>query len=155
MRPSARRCSTTCATTVDNAVFLTTDVHANLVNDARYKTLGRAGGVQTPGSRRDDRADRDRELLAARSTRTIGNPSGGALIHDFFLKPQPPNGVGMQCAATDQFSYAEVTVTKSRAEVDLLDTGRQPGARTPADRDVPGDPCSQIVIRRRLTPPGL
>ena len=33
---------------VENVVFLTTDVHANLVNDARFNTLGGAG-VQDSG----------------------------------------------------------------------------------------------------------
>jgi len=39
------------------------------------------------------------------------NESADALVQAAFFKPPPPGGVGMQCAATDQFSYAEVKVT--------------------------------------------
>jgi len=129
---------------VDNAVFMTTDVHANLVNDARLQTLEEGGPIDT------GILDVTTGPIATASytleiNDTLDSPGGGALVHDFFLKPQPPNGVGMQCAATDVFSYAQATVTKSELTIDLLDTDNNPVQDT-GSRDEPGDPCSQIVI---------
>ena len=131
----------------DNVVFLTTDVHANLVNDARYDTLG-PGGVQNSGLTEATTGPVATASYSEEIEAQIGNPNGGALIHDAFLKPQPPNGVGMQCAATDQFSYAEVTVTGSRLEAELLDQDGNPVQDT-GDRDVPGPPCSAVVIDKQ------
>ena len=48
-RPSAPALLQYLQAKVDNVVFLTTDVHANLVNDARFNTLG-GPGFRTPGS---------------------------------------------------------------------------------------------------------
>ena len=76
----------------------------------------------------------------------LGNPAAGSLIQGAFLKPQPPNGVGMQCAATDQFSYAQVEVSKAQLTIDLLDMDNQPVLDT-GDSSAPGaTPCSQVVI---------
>ena len=65
-----------------------------------------------------------------------------------FLKPQPPNGVGMQCAAMNQFSYAEVAVSKKQITIDLLDDDDAPvvdtGNITTATPATPT--CGQIVI---------
>ena len=110
---------------VEGAVFLTTDVHANLVNDARFNTLG-SGGVQNSGildvtSGPVATANYSQEINGA-----TDNESAGPLIQAAFLKPQPPAGVGMQCAATDQFSYAEVAVSRAALKIDLLDRRDQP-----------------------------
>lgn len=35
----------------------------------------------------------------------------GLLITGLFFTPAPPRGIGMQCAAPDVYSYAEVEVT--------------------------------------------
>jgi len=134
---------------VKNAVFLTTDVHANLVNDARLKTLEPGGPVNsgitevTTGP-----------TATANFAREIDNTTGGSyagLIQSLFLKPAPPAGVGMACAGLDQFSYAEVSVSKSQLKVTLkalngggkvLDTGdiaANPGAA----------PCGPYVIPKK------
>ena len=99
---------------VNNAVFLTTDVHANLVNDARFNTLG-GSGVKDSGILDVTTGPVATENYAGEISGAVGNPAAGALIHE----PVPasrsrPAGVGMQCAATDQFSYAEVEVTKQQ-----------------------------------------
>ena len=138
-RPSARRCCTSSQDNVKNVVFLTTDVHANLVNDARFNTLGDRRRAELRHPRRHHRPDRDRDLLGRDQRHSSAIRQRRALIQTAFLKPQPPNGVGMQCAATDQFSYAEVEVTKSRLTIDLLDADDQPvldtgDASTPARR---------------------
>ena len=115
-------------------------MHANLVNDARFKTLEPGGAENSgildvttgPGG--------DRELRARDQRHRSATPSPARWSTSLFLKPQPPDGVGMQCAATDQFSYAQVEVTRNELTVDLLDRTtnpvqrhRQPrGARRPA-----------------------
>jgi alkaline phosphatase D len=133
---------------VDNVVFLTADVHASLVNDARFNTLG-PGGVQNSGildvtSGPIATADYSLEISDA-----LGVPAAGALAQSLFLKPQPPGGVGMQCASMDQFSYAQVEVTKSRLTIDLLDIDDEPVLDT-GDTSVPGaPPCGRIVIPKQ------
>ena len=53
----------------------------------------------------------------------------------------------MQCAATDQFSYAEVAVSKSKLKIDLLDDKDQPVLDTgDVEANPDATPCSQIVI---------
>ena len=44
---SASGCSATSRSNVKNVVFLTTDVHATLVNDARFQTLEQGGPVNS------------------------------------------------------------------------------------------------------------
>jgi alkaline phosphatase D len=132
---------------VRNAVFLTTDVHANMVNDARYNTLG-PGGVQDSGILDVTTGPVATNPYAGEINDTIGNPSGGSLIHDVFLKPQPPAGVGMQCAAIDQFSYAEVRVSAKQLKIELLDQGGNPVSDT-GDRTMPGPSCASITIPKR------
>jgi alkaline phosphatase D len=135
---------------VQNVVFLTTDVHANLVNDARFQTL-ESGGVQDSGILDVTSGPVATESFAGEINNTLGTPSGGALIHDVFFKPQPPNGVGMSCAAMNQFSYAEVAVSKSQITIDLLDSNSAPvldtGNASSATAATPT--CGQIVIPKQ------
>jgi alkaline phosphatase D len=133
---------------VKNVVFLTADVHASLVNDARFNTLG-DGGVQNSGILDVTTGPIATANYGLEISDTAGNPSAGALIQTAFLKPQPPNGVGMQCASIDQFSYAEVEVTKSRLSIDLLDADDQPVLDT-GDASTPGaPPCARVVITKQ------
>ena len=56
----------------------------------------------------------------------------------------------MQCAAIDQFSYAQVEVTKSRLTIDLLDIDDQPVLDT-GDTSAPRRrrPARRIVIPKQ------
>ncbi len=132
---------------VDNAIFMTTDVHANLVNDARFNTLG-DGGVQDSGILDVTNGPIATENYSGEINGTTGNPAAGGLIQSLFLKPQPPAGMGMQCAATDQFSYAEATVTKKKLKIDLLDSHDKPVLDT---GDVAANPdasaCDSVVLK--------
>ena len=132
---------------VKNVVFLTTDVHANMVNDARFCTL-ESNCPQDSGILDISTGPVATESYAGEINATIGNQSGGSLIHDVFLKPPPPNGVGMSCAAINQFSYAEVEVSKSQMTVDLLDADDQPVIDTGnSSTATPATPrCAQVVI---------
>jgi alkaline phosphatase D len=129
---------------VDNSVFLATDVHANLVNDARFNTLG-GSGVKDSGIIEATNGPIATEDFAGEISGAVGNPAAGALVTSLFFQPQPPNGVGMQCAATDQFSYAEVEVRKGKLTIDLLDDQDNPVKNT-GDASKPAPPCSQVVI---------
>ena len=133
---------------VDNVVFLTADVHASLVNDARFNTLG-PGGVQNSGILDVTSGPIATANYSLEISDALGVPAAGALAQSLFLKPQPPGGVGMQCASMDQFSYAQVEVTKSRLTIDLLDIDDEPVLDT-GDTSVPGaPPCGRIVIPKQ------
>jgi alkaline phosphatase D len=131
---------------VANVVFLTTDVHSNLVNDARFKTL-EAGGPENSGILDITTGPVATAPFAQEVNDQVDNEFAGALVHDLFFKPQPPNGVGMQCAGLDQFSYAQVEVRRSRLTIELLDINGGPVLDT-GDRDQPGPPCGPFVIER-------
>ncbi len=131
---------------VKNAVFMTTDVHANLVNDARFNTLGGAG-VEDSGILDVTTGPVATENYNGEINSATGNPASGPLIQSVFLKSAPPVGVGMQCAATDQYSYAQVEVTKSQLTIDLLDDQDKPVLDTGSVEANPtATPCSRIVI---------
>ena len=132
---------------VKNVVFLTADVHATLVNDARFNTLG-DGGVQNSGILDVTTGPIATANYSLEIGNTAGNPNAGPLVQTFFLKPPPPDGVGMQCASTDQFSYAQVEVTKSQLTIDLLDANDQPVQDT-GDTSTPGPPCAPVVIPKQ------
>lgn len=132
---------------VENVVFLATDNHANFVNDVRFQTL-EAGGPVNSGVLEVATGPVATRTFARQINDTIDNPNGGTLVHDAFLKPPPPDGVGMQCAAIDAFSYAQVEVTADALTIDLLDDADQPVQDT-GNRDVPGPACAPIVIPRQ------
>lgn len=135
---------------VKNAVFLTTDDHGNLVNDARFCTL-EDNCPQNSGILDITTGPVATETFSDEISIAVNNPSGGPLVHDAFLKPQPPNGVGMSCAATDQQSYAQVEVSSSQMTIDLLDANDQPvidtGDASTATAATPR--CPQIVIPKQ------
>ena len=119
---------------VKNVIFLSTDVHATLINDARFRTLEPGGprnsGIMdvTVGSA----ATANFELEIDDATE---RPGTGELADNAFLTPPPPGGVGMQCSVIDQFSYGQVRVTANRLTVtpkgidgrQLTDNGRPCG----------------------------
>jgi phosphodiesterase/alkaline phosphatase D-like protein len=135
---------------VKNVVFLTTDDHGNLVNDARFNTLGDAG-VQNSGIMDITTGPVATETFSDEVSIAVNNPNGGPLVHDAFFKPQPPDGLGMPCAAMDQYSYAQVEVSKRQMTIDLLDVDDQPvidtGDASTATASTPR--CPQIVLPKQ------
>jgi phosphodiesterase/alkaline phosphatase D-like protein len=133
---------------VKNVVFLTTDDHANLVNDARLKTLEPGGPVDS-GIMDITTGPIATANYALEIDDAVGGPYAG-LIHSAFFKPVPPNGVGMTCAGMDQFSYAEVTVSGSELKVELKALGA--GGRVLDTADIAANPgaapCGPYVIPR-------
>jgi alkaline phosphatase D len=129
---------------VKNAVFLTTDVHANMVNDARLKTL-EAGGPVNTGITEVTTGPIATKTFAGEIDSTTGNPSAASLLRALFFNAPPPTGVGMQCSGLDEFSYAEVSVAKKKLTVQLKNIEGNPVQNT-ADRTKPATPCATIEI---------
>jgi phosphodiesterase/alkaline phosphatase D-like protein len=122
---------------VKNVVFLTTDVHATLVNDARLQTLEQGGPVNT-GIYDFTVGPAATKNFATEIDEAAGQPGAGKLIGSAFFKPQPPSGVGMRCAIVDQFSYGEVSVTSSKLTI------------TPKGIDgKPQSDCAPLVLNHR------
>jgi alkaline phosphatase D len=106
---------------VKNVLFLTTDTHANFVNEVRLSTLGPSGPVGTgiwevvtgpvATNTQNDEVDA-----------TLGRPGMGSALVNLFYKPQPPRGVGMACASADVYSYAEVRVAAATITVTPKDS---------------------------------
>jgi len=121
-----------------NVVFLTTDAHANLIGEVRLKTLEPGGPVGTgiwevvtgPVATNSF----SREIDAA-----TGRPGSGLAVTSLFLKAALPHGLGMRCAATDVYSYAEVAVTRATLTVTPKTAT---GARV---REKTGAPCGLVL----------
>ncbi len=123
---------------VKNVVFLTTDVHANLVNDARLKTL-EPGGPVNSGITDITTGPTATKNFALEINDAVGG-NYAQIIHDAFLKP--PSLVGMQCAGMDQFSYAEVTASKAKLKVELKALGS--GGKVLDTADVAAHPDADV-----------
>jgi alkaline phosphatase D len=123
---------------VKNVVFLTTDVHATLVNDARLQTL-EPGGPQDSGILDVTAGSAATANLGLEIDQVTG-PGNGALADSLFLEPPPPNGVGMDCSIIDQFGYGQVRVTSSRLTITPKGINGRP------QRSDDG-PCGPFVLR--------
>ncbi len=121
-----------------NVVFLTTDVHATLANDARFKTL-EPGGPLNSGILDVTVGPAATANFAIEIDNATGVPGGAGLIDNVFFEPQPPAGLGMQCSILDQFSYGEVSVTSSKLTITPKNIDGVP--QTSDD-----GPCGPIVL---------
>jgi alkaline phosphatase D len=128
---------------VKNVVFLTTDVHANFVNDARLQTLEEGGPVNT-GILDITTGPVATKSFAKEIDDAAGRADAGDLITKAFFKAPPPAGVGMSCASPDVFSYGQVEVTSKRLTVKLKDIKGKPVVDAGT-----GQPCKPIVLTKR------
>ena len=127
---------------VRNVVFLTTDTHANFVNEVRLRTLAPGGPVGTgmwevvtgPVATNTQNKEVDD---------TLGRPGMGSAIVALFYKPAPPRGVGMACASGNVYSYASVRVTGATLTVTPRDSAGK------LVREETGVPCGPFVFRAR------
>jgi alkaline phosphatase D len=124
-----------------NVVFLTTDSHANFVNEVRYRTLG--GPSQSSGLWEVVTGPVATNTFSKSIDQFLGQRGAGTAIGALFFKPPPPNGVGMRCAALDVYSYAQVTVTARTLAVSLRDARGRPV------REATGTACAPLVLRAR------
>jgi phosphodiesterase/alkaline phosphatase D-like protein len=126
---------------VKNSIFLSTDVHANMVNDVRLKTLESGGPVNSGIMEATNGPIATKSF--SKEIDDVAGSGGGQLIYALFFKQPPPNGPGQICSADDIFSYAEVTVTKSQLRVDLKD---QNGDPVREGQNGSGTPCAPVII---------
>jgi phosphodiesterase/alkaline phosphatase D-like protein len=119
---------------VKNVVFLTTDVHATLINDARFKTL-EPGGPQNSGIMDVTVGPSATANFALEIDQAAGQAGAGNLVDAGFLTPPPPSGVGMYCSVLDKFSYGQVKVTSTQLVITPKDASGQPLADN-------GHPCT-------------
>jgi len=108
---------------VPNVVFLTTDTHANMVNDVRLQTL-EPGGAINSGIMEFITGPVATGTFAKEIDGQLGFSGANGFVNLFFFKLLPPDGPGMICSSLDTFSYAEVRVSKSRFVVKLLDANQ-------------------------------
>jgi len=124
---------------VRNVVFLATDNHANLVGEVRLRTL-EPGGPEGTGFLEAVTGPVATETQGARTDKQLGAPGIGNALAALFLKPQPPRGIGMRCAALDVYSYAQVRVSARTLTITPKDRrGRLVRERT-------GDRCGPFTI---------
>ena len=127
---------------VRNVLFLTTDTHANFVNEVRLSTLGPGGPAGTgiwevvTGPVATNTQNREVD-------QTLGRPGMGSAITALFYKPAPPRGVGMACASADVYSYAEVKVTGAVLTVTPKDAAGK------LVREETGGACGPFTFRAR------
>jgi alkaline phosphatase D len=126
---------------VKNVIFLSTDVHATLVNDARFQTL-EPGGPRNSGIMDISVGPVATANFALEIDGATGQSGSGNLVDIGFLTPPPPGGVGMECTVLDQFSYGQVKVTKSQLTV----TPKDINGNQLTDN---GQPCGPFVLNFR------
>jgi phosphodiesterase/alkaline phosphatase D-like protein len=98
---------------VKNVVFLTTDVHATLVNDARFQTL-EPGGPRNSGIMDITVGPAATKNFELEIDDAVGK-GNGRLVDDAFLEPS--SGAGMQCSELKTFSYGQVRATRNRLTI--------------------------------------
>jgi alkaline phosphatase D len=134
---------------VRNAIFLTTDVHANLVNDARFQTFPSQGGPTNSGILDVTTGPVATMTYKRELDGGTQNPNAGSLVDSLFFDHQPTDpgipGPGMRCSVINTFSYGEVTVTNRRLTVQLKDQNRRPIVEEEGSHPR----CPAIVLNKR------
>ena len=123
---------------VDNVVFLTTDLHANLINDVRISTFSQGGDS---GFEEVVTGPAALKTFAVDTVQKTGQAAAPAAVRALF-KGRRPTGLGMSCVALDTYAYARVRVTDSRVTVALRDLNGNPVRERPG-----GAPCRRLTIR--------
>jgi alkaline phosphatase D len=134
---------------VKNTIFLTTDVHANLVNDARFQTFPSQGGPTNSGITDVTTGPVGTGTFSKEIDNATGRPGSGGLVDSLFFDHQPNDpgipGPGMRCSVIDTFSYGEVTVTNRRLSITLKDANRRPLREEEGTKPA----CPTIVLNKR------
>ena len=127
---------------VKNVVFLTTDTHANLYNDARLSTFPEEGGPVDTGIMEMVTGPVATMTFAKEIDGAAGRQGAGDLVTAAFFKQPPPNGPGMQCAATDVYSYTQVKVTSTAVTLTPKDLNGKPVT----EKGSGNPPCGPFTI---------
>jgi hypothetical protein len=92
-------------------IFLTTDVHATLVNDARFQTL-EPGGMQNSGILDITVGPASTATFNTEIDRATGEGNGAQVDGTFF-----EGFLQMQCSEIDTLSYGQVEITRDKLTV--------------------------------------
>ena len=134
---------------VKNTIFLTTDDHANLVNDARFATFPSQGGPTNSGILDVTTGPVATMTFSREIDQAVGRAGSGNLVDSLFFDHQPTTpgipGVGMKCSVVNTFSYGEVTVTSRRLSVRLKDQHRNPVVEEEGSHPA----CPAFVLNKR------
>jgi phosphodiesterase/alkaline phosphatase D-like protein len=130
-------------TSVRNVVFLTTDFHANMINNVRLGTFPEEGASIDTGMVDFVTGPVALKTFAVDTDLKTGLPGASEGIRAFLKAPRP-FGLAMRCAALNVYSYAQVQVTSSAITVALNDANGQPVKETPS-----GPSCPPVTIARR------
>jgi alkaline phosphatase D len=122
---------------VKNVVFLTTDVHATMINDARFKTL-EAGGPKNSGIMDVTVGPVATQNFGGEIDKVTEQPGSYQLVDSLFFTPPAPDGLGMYCSVLDQFSYGQVKVTQAQLTITPKDINGAPQSDN-------GHPC-QVTL---------
>ena len=125
---------------VKNVVFLTTDTHANLYNDARLATFPEEGGPTNSGINEMVTGPVATQTFDKEIDQATGKQGSGEQVTNLFFKQPPPNGPGMQCASTNVYSYTEVKVTSKAVTLTPKDLNGKPV------KESSGAPCGPFTI---------
>jgi hypothetical protein len=75
----------------------------------------------------------------------VNMPGAADLLTTVFFKPPPPDGVGMECAAIDVYSYTQVHVTGKAVTLTPKDLNGRP-VREKGSNGQPGPVCGPFTI---------
>ena len=88
-------------------MFLTTDLHATLINDVRYTNFPEEGASKDTGDARFRHGPVAKNTFGTDVNAKLGNPNGEQAVGTLFKAPRP-FGLGMRCAALNADSYVHV-----------------------------------------------
>ena len=127
---------------VKNLVVLTTDTHAHLIGEIR-KTTFEAPGPVSSGIWEVVTGPVATNTYAKEIDSALGAVGTGDFVTSLFLKPPLPGGLGLRCAATDAYGYAQVVATRT-----TLTVTPKAAAGGPV-REKTGGVCAPLVLRAR------
>jgi alkaline phosphatase D len=139
---SERKAVLTTLSGLKNVVFLTTDAHANMYNDARFQTLEQ-GGPRNSGVTEMVTGPVGTRTFNEEVDEATGKKGNGDLATNLFFKPPPPSGVGMKCYQTNAFSYTQVQVSGKKL---VLRPKDQSGK---ALKNPDGTPCGPFTLNAK------
>jgi phosphodiesterase/alkaline phosphatase D-like protein len=128
-----------------NVVFLTTDTHGNLYNDARLSTFPEEGGPVDTGIMEMVTGPVATMTFAKEIDGAAGREGAGDLVTSAFFKQPPPNGPGMQCASTDVYSYTQVKVTSTAVTL----TPKDLNGKLVTEKGSGNPPCGPFTIKAK------
>jgi phosphodiesterase/alkaline phosphatase D-like protein len=105
---------------VKNVVFLTTDLHATLINDVRLANFPEEGVSKDTGMLDFVTGPVAKNTFGTDANAKLGNPGAEQAVWTLFKTPRPV-GLGMRCASLDGDSYVHVAVTSKALTVSPLD----------------------------------